>query len=195
MERASLASARAAFGPPQQPDGFDSAQANRAHLERTLAGELGTNGSFAMRSATTSRAKCVGRDCSQRNGGSCGSITDITERACQIADGRRTARVRASGCERHLRITSRRSPMWLSASSMNAFARFDCWTSKVCVCNLRRSTRAADYVRWKALLWLHARLVRAAVICSGVIVADLARDALWENVRPAALASDLRACW
>src|SRR5688572_1860116 len=41
MERTSLlTSAPEALSPPQQPDGADSTQANRAHLERTLAGEL-----------------------------------------------------------------------------------------------------------------------------------------------------------
>src|SRR5690606_29924374 len=56
----------------------------------------------------------------------------------------------------------------------------------------------ADYVRVMDGISVAARngsCAAAVYLQRQVIVADIARDALWENVRAAALASDLRACW
>src|SRR4030095_9600900 len=56
----------------------------------------------------------------------------------------------------------------------------------------------ADYARATETIEIAVRNVSCAAavyLQRQVIVADIARDALWENIRDVALAAGLRSCW
>jgi len=203
LDRAALlASAPEALSPPQQPDGIDSAQANRTHLERTLAGELPVH-EWVFRDALGNDIACEVRWARLQSADRRlvrGSITDITERkrAEWLTAGERRVFERLAA-NVDLRIT------------LEAITDVVERVSPDCICAIRlldeqgiRLSLCAgprmppDYVRAMEGVTVAARngsCAAAVYLQRQVIVADLVRDALWENVRAAAVAADLRACW
>jgi diguanylate cyclase (GGDEF)-like protein/PAS domain S-box-containing protein len=203
MERATLlTSAPEALSPPQQPDGIDSVQANREYLERTLAGELPVH-EWMFRDAFGHDIACEVRwarlQSSERRLVR-GSIADITERKRTewlTAGERRVFERLAANVD--LRITleaitdvvERVAPECICAIRL-----LDEQGGRLQVCAGPRMP--AGYVSAMDGVAVAARngsCAAAVYLQRQVIVADLARDALWENVRAEALAADLRACW
>jgi diguanylate cyclase (GGDEF)-like protein/PAS domain S-box-containing protein len=203
MERAALlASAPEVLSPAQQPDGLESAAANRAYLERTLAGELPVH-EWVFRDAFGNDIACEVRWARLQSAARRlvrGSITDITERKRTewLTWGERRVFERLAA-NVDLRIT------------LEAITDVVERVAPECICAIRlldeQGTRLqlcagprmpADYVQAMNGVTIAARngsCAAAVYLQRQVIVADLARDALWESVRPAALAADLRACW
>jgi diguanylate cyclase (GGDEF)-like protein/PAS domain S-box-containing protein len=203
MERTSLlASTPDSLSPPQQPDGLDSAAANRAHLERTLEGELPVL-EWIFRDAFGNDIACEVRWAKLQSAERRlvrGSIADITERKRTewLTSGERRVFERLAA-NVDLRIT------------LEAITDVVERVAPDCICAIRLLDEQGmrlqlcagprmpiDYVRMMDGVAVAARngsCAAAVYLQRQVIVADLARDALWENVRPAALAADLRSCW
>jgi diguanylate cyclase (GGDEF)-like protein/PAS domain S-box-containing protein len=197
-----LASAPAMLSPPQQPDGVDSAQANRVHLERTLAGELPVH-EWIFRDAFNNDIACEVRWARLHSSDRRlvrGSIADITERKRTewlTAGERRVFERLAANVD--LRIT------------LEAITDVVERVAPECLCAIRlldeQGTRLqlcagprmpVDYAGAMENVAVGARngsCAAAVYLQRQVIVADIGRDALWENVRRAALAANLRACW
>ncbi|HVF18015.1 MAG TPA: PAS domain S-box protein, partial [Steroidobacteraceae bacterium] len=203
MERTSLlASTPDSLSPPQQPDGLDSAAANRAHLERTLEGELPVL-EWIFRDAFGNDIACEVRWAKLQSAERRlvrGSIADITERKRTewLTSGERRVFERLAA-NVDLRIT------------LEAITDVVERVAPDCICAIRLLDEQGmrlqlcagprmpiEYVRMMDGVAVAARngsCAAAVYLQRQVIVADLARDALWENVRPAALAADLRSCW
>jgi diguanylate cyclase (GGDEF)-like protein/PAS domain S-box-containing protein len=203
MEReALLAISPDELSPPEQPDGSESVNANHANLERTLLGEapvlewtfrdaLGTDVSCEVRwvrlqSATRRLVR--------------GSITDITERKRAeflTAGERRVFERLAANVD--LRITleaitdvvERVAPDCICAIRL-----LDDEKTRLTLCTGPRLP--ATYALAMEGVTPAARngsCAAAVYLQRQVIVADIARDALWDNCRDLALASGLKSCW
>ncbi len=203
MDReALLSTAPDALSPPQQPDGSESANAYRANFERTVAGEAPVL-EWIFRDAFGNDIPCEVRwvrlpSSSRRLVR--GSITDITERKRNellVAGERRVFERLAANVD--LRITleaitdvvERVAPDCTCAIRLLDEARTHLW-----LCAGPRLP--PDYAKAMEGVEVAARngsCAAAVYLQRQVIVADIARDALWENRRDAALAAGMRACW
>jgi len=203
MERGTLLmSTPEALCPPQQPDGQSSAELNRAHLERTLAGESQTI-EWMFRDAVGHDIACEVRWAKLQSADRRlvrGSITDITERKRTelLAAGERRVFERLAA-NVDLRITLEAitdAVERVAPESICAIRLLDERGQSLHLCAGPRMP--LDYVQSMDGVAVAARngsCAAAVYLQRQVIVADLARDALWEDVRPAALAVELRACW
>jgi len=203
MDReALLAAAPDSLSPPTQPDGSASANASRAYLERTIAGEAPVL-EWVFRDAFGNDIPCEVRWVRLQSASRRlvrGSITDITERKrieLLAAGERRVFERLAANVD--LRIT------------LEAITDVVERAAPGCLCAIRLLNEEgtnlslcagphlpADYVKAMDGVEVAARngsCAAAVYLQRQVIVADIARDALWENRREAALAAGMRACW
>jgi diguanylate cyclase (GGDEF)-like protein/PAS domain S-box-containing protein len=203
MERATLlASTPEHLSPPQQPDGVDSEQASRDLIMRTLAGELPVH-EWTFRNSLGQDIACEVRWArlpSAERRLVRGSITDITDRkrAEWLTAGERRVFERLAAnvdlritLEAITEVVERVSPECLCAIRL-----LDEQGTKLHLCAGPRMP--AGYVQAMEGVEVAARngsCAAAVYLQRQVIVADLARDALWDGVRDAALAAQLRACW
>ncbi len=203
LERATLlASAPEALSPAQQPDGADSAQANREHLQRTLSGELPVH-EWTFRDALGSDIACEVRWARLQSAERRlvrGSITDITERKrieWLTAGERRVFERLAANVD--LRITLEAITEVVervAPESMCAIRLLDEQGTRLQLCAGPRMPAAyVAAMEGVAIAARNGSCAAAVYLQRQVIVADIARDALWESVRAHALAADLRACW
>ena len=203
LERSTLlATEPEKLSPPLQADGQESASTNRAYLERTMAGEAPVL-EWVFRDALGADIPCEVRWVrlqSENRRLVRGSITDITERKRTevLAAGERRVFERLAAnvdlritLEAITEVVERVAPdsvcaLWLLKEEM----------SQLSLCAGPRLP--ATFVRAMEAVPINARngsCAAAVYLQRQVIVADIARDALWENYRGAALAAGLRACW
>lgn len=190
------------LSPQFQPDGSESANANRANLERTIAGEAPVL-EWVFHDAFGTDIPCEVRwvrlpSSSRRLVR--GSITDITERKRieMLAAGERRVFERlAANVDLQVTLQAITDAVEKAAPG--------------CICAIRlldedrRRLRLcagpnlpADYARAIEGVEIAARngsCAAAVYLQRQVIVADISRDALWENYRDAAVAAGLRSCW
>jgi diguanylate cyclase (GGDEF)-like protein/PAS domain S-box-containing protein len=203
LERqALLAGGPDALSPSQQPDGVASADAIRMHLERTLAGEAPVL-EWVFRDALGNDVPCEVRwvrlqSATQRLVR--GSITDITERKrielLAIGERRVFERLAANvdlriTLEAITEVVERVAP-----ESVCAIRLLDDTGMRLNLCTGPRLPE--DYARAMEGIEAAARngsCAAAVYLQRQVIVADIARDALWDNRREVVLAAGLRACW
>jgi len=203
MERdALLASSPDALSPQLQPDGTDSAIASRAHLERTLSGEAPVlewvfHDTFGH--AIPCEVRWVRLQSSSRRLVR-GSITDITERKrveLLAAGERRVFERLAANVDLSITLEAITDLIERAApDSVSAIRLLDEEGLRLNVCAGPRMP--PEYVAAMAGLEIAARngsCSAAVYLQRQVIVADIARDALWEHRREPALAAGLRACW
>ena len=203
LERgALLASSPDSLSPPHQPDGSLSSNANRAQFDRTLAGETPVL-EWHFRDGDGREIPCEVRWVRLQSGESRlirGSITDITERKrteLMTAGERRVFERLAANVD--LRITLEAITELVEQVAANTI----CAIRLLDESGTRLTLGAAphlppDYVRAMEGVAVAARngsCAAAVYLRRQVIVADLARDALWENVRDVALAAGLHGCW
>jgi|HigsolmetaAR202D_1030399.scaffolds.fasta_scaffold02705_2 diguanylate cyclase (GGDEF)-like protein/PAS domain S-box-containing protein len=203
LDRATLLeSAPETLSPPQQPDGADSKQAHREHFERTLAGELPVH-EWVFRDSQGNDIPCEVRWARLQSTDRRlvrGSITDITERkrAEWIAAGERRVFERLAAnvdlpitLEAITDVVERISPDCICAIRL-----LDERGTRLQLCaGPRLPSEYAKAMEGVAVAARNGSCAAAVYLQRQVIVADIARDTLWENVREAALAADLRACW
>jgi diguanylate cyclase (GGDEF)-like protein/PAS domain S-box-containing protein len=203
MERdALLASDPDSLSPQQQPDGSASAASNRAHLERTLAGETPVV-DWVFRDALGNGIACEVRWVRLQS--ACrrlvrGSITDITER--------KRIELLAAGERRVFERLAANVDMQITLEAITDVVER---VTPDCVCAIRLLNETgvqlhlcsgprlpSEYAQAMEGVTIAARngsCAAAIYLQRQVIVADIARDALWENCRDAALNVGLRACW
>lgn len=203
MEReALLASSPDALSPPAQLDGSASAAGNRAHLERTLAGEAPVL-EWLFRDAFGHDIPCEVRWVRLQSSSRRlvrGSITDITERKRVelLAAGERRVFERLAAnvnlsitLEAITDLIERAAP-----DSVCAIRLLDEEGKHLDICAGPRVP--PDYFAAMAGVEVAARngsCAAAVYLQRQVIVADISRDALWEHRCEVALAAGLRACW
>jgi diguanylate cyclase (GGDEF)-like protein/PAS domain S-box-containing protein len=197
-----LASSPNALSPPQQPDGSESANASRAHLERTLAGEAPVL-EWIFRDAFSNDIPCEVRWVRLQSASQHlvrGSITDITERKrveLLAAGERRVFERLAANVDLRITLEAITDVVERAApESVCAIRLLDEETARLKLCAGPRMP--TQYVQTTEGLEIAARngsCAAAVYLQRQVIVADIARDALWENCRAAALAVGLHACW
>jgi diguanylate cyclase (GGDEF)-like protein/PAS domain S-box-containing protein len=203
MDRAVLLSSSPdVLSPPQQPDGSQSADANRAQFGLTLAGETPVL-EWVFRDALGNDIPCEVRWVRLQSGEHRlirGSITDITERkrAELLAAGERRVFERLAAnvdlritLEAITDVTERVAP-----DTVCALRLLDETGTRLNLCAGPRLP--VDYARASETIPVAVRngsCAAAVYLQRQVIVADIARDALWENMRDVVLAAGLRSCW
>ena len=203
MDRAVLLTSNPdALSPPQQPDGSQSADANRAQFELTLAGEARVL-EWVFRDALGNDIPCEVRWVRLQSGAHRlirGSITDITERKRSelLAAGERRVFERLAAnvdlritLEAITEVTERVAP-----DTVCALRLLDESGVHLTLCAGPRLP--AEYARASETIAVAVRngsCAAAVYLQRQVIVADIARDALWENTRDVVLAAGLRSCW
>ncbi len=203
MEReALLSSTPDALSPPQQPDGSESANANRANLERTLSGEAPVL-EWVFRDSFGHDIPCEVRWVRLPSSSRTlirGSITDITERKRNelLAAGERRVFERlAANVDLRITLEAITDVVERVAPDCNCAIRLlDEERTHLWMC--AGPHMPPDYAREMEGVEVAARngsCAAAVYLQRQVIVADIARDALWENKRDAAIAAGLRACW
>src|SRR5690349_1771979 len=196
MERAALlASSPDALSPPQQPDGSQSADANRVQFELTLSGETPVL-EWLFRDALGNDIPCEVRWVRLQSGEHRlirGSITDITERkrAELLAAGERRVFERLAAnvdlritLEAITEVTERVAPDTLCALRLldEAGRRLNLCAGPRLPIEYARAAGSIDVaVR-------NGSCAAAVYLQRQVIVADIARDALWENTRDVVMA-------
>lgn len=203
MEReALLATAPDELSPALQPDGSESVNASRAYLERTIAGEAPVL-EWVFRNSSANEIPCEVRWVRLQSASRRlvrGSITDITERKrieLLAAGERRVFERLAANVD--LRITLEAITDVVERVAPDSVCAIRLLNEEGTRLDLCAGPRVpAEYARAMASLGIAARngsCAAAVYLQRQVIVADIARDALWENRREAALAAGLRACW
>jgi diguanylate cyclase (GGDEF)-like protein/PAS domain S-box-containing protein len=203
MSRESLlASSPESLCPPSQPDGSASELATRSHLERTLEGEAPVL-DWSFRDASGTDVPCEVRWVRLQSATRRlvrGSITDITERKRVelLASGERRVFERLAA-NVNLRITleaitevvERATP-----GAVCAICLLDAEGKHLTLCSgPGLPTQYTNAMEGIAIAARNGSCAAAVYLQRQVIVADIARDALWENCQEAALAAGLRACW
>ena len=191
-----------ALSPQFQPDGSESANANRANLERTVAGEAPVL-EWVFRDSFGTDIPCevrwVGLPSSSRRLVR-GSITDITERKRNellTAGERRVFERLAANVD--LRVTLQAITdvvERVSPDSICAIRLLDEDRKHLQLC--AGPNLPAVYAQSMEGIEVAARngsCAAAVYLQRQVIVADISRDALWENCRDIAIGAQLRACW
>jgi diguanylate cyclase (GGDEF)-like protein/PAS domain S-box-containing protein len=197
-----LASSPDSLSPPHQPDGSLSANANRAQFDRTLAGEAPVL-EWVFRDAFGSDIPCEVRWVRLQSGSYRlirGSITDITERKrteLMTAGERRVFERLAANVDLRITLEAITDVVErVAVDSVCAIRMVDETGTKLTLCASPRLP--AEYSRAMEGIDVAARngsCAAAVYLQRQVIVADIARDALWENMREPALAAGLRSCW
>jgi diguanylate cyclase (GGDEF)-like protein/PAS domain S-box-containing protein len=197
-----LASSPDMLSPPRQPDGSLSAQANRVQFERTLSGEVRVL-EWVFRDCLANDIPCEVRWVRLQSGRHRlirGSITDITERKRTelMAAGERRVFERLAAnvdlcvtLEAITEVVERVTP-----DTMCAIRMLDEAGARLHLCAGPRLP--AEYARSMDGVEVAVRngsCAAAVYLRRQVIVADIARDALWENKREIGLSAGLRSCW
>ena len=197
-----LASGPERISPPAQTDGTPSFGVSRGHLDRALAGEAPCF-EWLHRDALGQDIPCEVRLVRLPSSSSRlvrGSITDITERkrAEFLAAGERRVFERITGnvaladtLEAIAETAERVTPDALCSVSL-----FEPGPNLVRLVAGRRLPQ--HFQRSIAAVEADARngsCAAAVYLQRQVVVAEISRDALWENLRAPALAAGLRACW
>jgi diguanylate cyclase (GGDEF)-like protein/PAS domain S-box-containing protein len=203
MDRSALlACAPEALSPPFQADGQDSAIANRAYLERTIAGEAPVI-EWVFRDTQSIEVPCEVRWVrlqSEQRRLVRGSITDISERKRTelLAAGERRVFERLAA-NVDLRITLEAITDVVERVAPDSMCALWLLNEEVNQLTLCAGPRLpAEFVRAVEPVSINARngsCAAAVYLQRQVIVAEIARDALWENFRHVALTANLRACW
>jgi diguanylate cyclase (GGDEF)-like protein/PAS domain S-box-containing protein len=197
-----LASGPAHVSPPEQPDGGPSTGVARGYLDRALAGEAPCF-EWTHRDSSGQDIPCEVRlvrlpSSSQRL--IRGSIADITERkrAELLAMGERRVFERITGTvelpdtlEAIAETAERVTPDALCA--VNLYHRGDEVLSQVGGQRLPQHFRRV--LRSVPVGPRNGSCAAAVYLQRQVVVAEIARDALWEEMRGPALSAGLRACW
>ncbi|HJY41317.1 MAG TPA: PAS domain S-box protein, partial [Steroidobacteraceae bacterium] len=197
-----LTSSADILSPPRQPDGSNSTDANRAQFELTLAGETPVL-EWVFRDALGNDIPCEVRWVRLQSGDHRlirGSITDITERKRSelLAAGERRVFERLAAnvdlritLEAITEVTERVAP-----DTVCALRLVDESGTRLNLCAGPRLP--TEYARASDSIMVAVRngsCAAAVYLQRQVIVADIARDALWENTREVVLAAGLRSCW
>ncbi|HEY6644807.1 EAL domain-containing protein [Povalibacter sp.] len=203
MDReALLAIEPGALSPQFQPDGSESANSSRANLERTIAGEAPVL-EWVFRDAFGTDIPCEVRWVSLPSSTRRlvrGSITDITERKRNelLAAGERRVFERLAA-NVDLRVTLQAITdvvERVAPDSLCAIRLLDDDRVHLRLCTAPNLpavyAQATDEVEVAAR---NGSCAAAVYLQRQVIVADIARDALWENSRDIAIGAGLRACW
>jgi diguanylate cyclase (GGDEF)-like protein/PAS domain S-box-containing protein len=190
------------LSPPSQPDGSASATATRQHLERTHAGEALVL-DWVFRDSFGNDIPCEVRWVRLQSTSARlvrGSITDITERKrieLLAAGERRVFERLAANVD--LRITLEAITDVVERVAPESLCALRLLDEEGVRLNLCAGPRMPpEYARRMEGVEVAARngsCAAAVFLQRQVIVADIARDALWENSREAALEAGLRACW
>jgi diguanylate cyclase (GGDEF)-like protein/PAS domain S-box-containing protein len=197
-----LASSPETLSPPGQPDGTLSSEGYREQLELALACETPVH-EWVFRDALGNDVQCEVRwvrlPSSDRRLVR-GSITDITERkrAELLAAGERRVFERlAANVELSITLEAITDVVErVAPGSLCAIRMLDEERRRLNLCAGPRLP--AEYVRAMEGIEVAARngsCAAAVYLARQVIVADIERDALWENTREAALSAGLRSCW
>jgi diguanylate cyclase (GGDEF)-like protein/PAS domain S-box-containing protein len=203
MDRdALLASSPEGLCPPHQPDGSPSAAAYGPQFDRTLAGEAPVL-EWVFRDSLSNDIPCEVRWVRLQSGNNRlirGSITDITERKrieIMAAGERRVFERLAANVD--LRITLEAITDVVERVSPEAVCALRLLDETGGRLNLGAGPRLPpEYARAMEGVVVAARngsCAAAVYLQRQVIVADIARDALWENTRDTVLAFGLRSCW
>ncbi|WP_168160060.1 EAL domain-containing protein [Steroidobacter denitrificans] len=197
-----LANSPDSLSPPHQPDGSLSANAHRAQFERTLAGETPVL-EWVFRDGAGTDISCEVRWVRLHSGNARlirGSITDITER--------KRSETLAAGERRVFERLAANVELRVTLEAITDAVERVCPES---ICAIRMLDESGKHLRLGAGPKLPAEYVAATdgitvaarngscaaavYLRRQVIVADIARDALWENLRGPALAARLHSCW
>src|SRR5262245_54166622 len=197
-----LASSPDSLSPPHQPDGSLSSDASRAQFDRTLSGETPVL-EWVFRDSFNVEIPCEVRWVRLQSGNHRlirGSLTDITERKrgqLMSAGERRLLERLAANVD--LAITLEAITDVVERVAPDALAAIRMLEETGAQLNLCAGPRLpAEYARSMNGVVVAPRngsCAAAVFLQRQVIVADVARDALWENVRDVALAAGLRSCW
>ncbi|HEX2492738.1 MAG TPA: EAL domain-containing protein [Steroidobacter sp.] len=197
-----LASGPEALSSPQQPDGSLSTEANRLQFERTLSGDAPVL-EWIFRDALGAEIPCEVRWVRLQSGGRRlvrGSITDITERKrveVLSAGERRVFERLAANVDLRITLEAITDAVERAApDSLCAVRMLDDSGMRLNLC--AGPKLPAEYVAAMEAVEIAARngsCAAAVYLQRQVIVADVARDALWENRRETATRAGLRSCW
>lgn len=191
-----------ALCPPHQPDGSLSSHANRAQFDRTMAGEAPVL-EWVFRDSFGNDIPCEVRWVRLQSHGRRlirGSITDITERKRSelLAAGERRVFERLAA-NVDLKITLQAITdvvERVALDSVCAIRMLDAAGKHLMLCSGPRLPAVyAQAMEGIAIAARNGSCAAAVYLQRQVIVADIARDALWENTREAVLAAGLRSCW
>jgi diguanylate cyclase (GGDEF)-like protein/PAS domain S-box-containing protein len=190
------------LSPPYQPDNSESAALTRQNLERTYAGEALVL-EWVFRDSLGNDIPCEVRWVKLQSTGARlvrGSITDITERKrieLLAAGERRVFERLAANVDLRITLEAITDVVERVAPDCVCVLRLlDEEGSRLNVCAGPRLP--VEYARQTEGVEVGPRngsCAAAVFLQRQVIVADIARDALWENCRDAAIAAGLRACW
>jgi diguanylate cyclase (GGDEF)-like protein/PAS domain S-box-containing protein len=190
------------LSPAHQPDGSLSSHANRAQFDRTLAGEAPVL-EWVFRDAFGNDIPCEVRWVRLQSGGHRlirGSITDITERKrteLMTAGERRVFERLAANVD--LRITLQAITDVVERVALDstcAIRMLEEEGKRLTLCaGPRLPPGYAQAMEGVEVAARNGSCAAAVYLQRQVIVADIARDALWENTRGAVLAAGLRSCW
>ncbi len=188
--------------PLTQPDGNSSEEMTRGYIERTLSGEAPVF-EWVYRDAFGNDIPCevrLVRLPSSNRRLIRGSITDITER--------KRAELLVGGEKRVFERMAANVDLRMTLQSLiEAVERVA--TDSICAIHLLEADRSTltfcigpklspEYIETMQTVPVAVRngsCAAAVYLERQVIVADIARDALWENRRNGALAAGLKACW
>lgn len=190
------------LSPPTQPDGVVSANANRAYLERTLAGETPVL-DWMFRDAHGVDIPCEVRWVRLQSAARRlvrGSITDITERKrieLLAAGERRVFERLAANVDLRIALEAITDVVERAApGSVCAIRLLSADGTRLHLCSgPRLPDQYAKAMEGVEIAVRNGSCAAAVYLQRQVIVADITRDALWENCREAAAAANLRACW
>ena len=197
-----LATGPERISPPEQADGTPSFGVQRGHIDRALAGEA-PSFEWLHRDALGHDIPCEVRLVRLPSSGRRlirGSITDITERKRSefLAAGERRVFERITGnvelavtLETLTETAERVTPeAWCSVCVFDAEANVLCHAAgrRLPAPFLARLGRVEVGPR-------NGSCAAAIFLQRQVVVAEIARDALWEHQRQPALEAGLRACW
>ncbi len=197
-----LAAGPERISPPEQPDGTPSFGIARGYIDRALAGEAPCF-EWLHRDAHGHDIPCEVRMVRLPSSGRRlirGSITDITERKRSelLAIGER-------------RVFERMTSNADLAATLEAISETAERVTPDALCTVSTYDESAGQLRHIAGQRLSREFLKAIgevgiaarngscaaaiFLQRQVVVAEIARDALWENLRKPALAAGLRACW
>jgi len=197
-----LSSGPERISPPEQTDGTPSFGVSRGHLDRALAGEAPCF-EWLHRDALGQDIPCEVRLVRLPSSNSRlvrGSIIDITERkrAEFLAAGERRVFERITG-NVELADTLEAIAETAERVTPDALCSVSLYESGLNLVRLAAGRRLPQHFqRSIAAVEADARngsCAAAVYLQRQVVVAEISRDALWENLRAPALAAGLRACW
>ncbi|TAK55723.1 MAG: EAL domain-containing protein [Gammaproteobacteria bacterium] len=191
-----------ADGPPDRPGGTLSAMVGRPQVERALAGETPVF-EWLHRDVDGREVPCEVRFVrlpSSRGGLIRASILDITER--------KRAELIAAGERRAFEKLASNEPLAVALGSITDVVERVLPDAICCIRLLDTDRRVLTHAAGSSLPREYTALMdgvpaeirfgscaAAVVLQRQIIVPDIAKDALWEHRRDAALRAGLRACW